>query len=78
MVVQFYVCVGLLLFIFYDFCCGYLFVANMTGTDDSLQSISTQLDEKSYMYWSYVFRNFFRGKAMWSYIIGVKAKPLGP
>ena len=48
----------------------------MTGKDDSLQSISTQLDGKNYAYWSYVMKNFLRGKNMWGYITGVKPRPI--
>lgn len=43
--------------------------------DDSLQSISVQLDGKNYSYWSYVMKNFLRGKSMWSYVSGVRVKP---
>ena len=50
----------------------------MTGKDDSLQSISTRLDGKNYTYWSYVMKNFLRGKNMWGYVTGVKAKPSAP
>ena len=42
--------------------------------DDSLQSISVQLDGKNYSYWSYVMKNFLRGKSMWNYVTGVKNK----
>ena len=51
-------------------------VFTMTGKDDSLQSISTQLDGKNYAYWSYVMKNFLRGKNMWGYITGVKPRPI--
>ena len=48
----------------------------MTGRkDDSLQSISVQLDGKNYSYWGYVMKNFLRGKSMWGYVTGVKVKP---
>ena len=43
--------------------------------DDSLQAIGVQLDGKNYSYWSYVMRNFLRGKSMWSYVTGVRRKP---
>ena len=43
--------------------------------DDSLRSISTQLDGKNYAYWSYVMKNFLRGKNMWSIVTGTRAKP---
>ena len=36
--------------------------------DDSLQSMSVRLDGKNYLYWSYVMRNFLKGKKMWGYI----------
>jgi len=36
--------------------------------DDSLQSVSVRLDGKNYLYWSYVMRNFLKGKKMWGYI----------
>ncbi|XP_023740731.1 uncharacterized mitochondrial protein AtMg00810-like [Lactuca sativa] len=50
----------------------------MTGKDDSLQSISTRLDGKNYMYWSYVMKSFLHEKNMWGYVTGTKAKPLIP
>jgi hypothetical protein len=39
-----------------------------TGRDDSLQSMSMRLDGKNYSYWSYVMRNFHKGKKMWGYV----------
>ena len=42
--------------------------------DDSLQSISVKLDGKNYSYWSYVMRNFLKGKKMWGYVCGTSAK----
>ena len=50
----------------------------MTENDDSIKSISTQLDGKNYTYWSYVMKNFRRGKNMWGYVAGTKAKPSVP
>src|SRR5581483_12044726 len=47
----------------------------MARKDDSLQSISTQLDGKNYSYWSYVMKNFLRGKNMWGYVSGTSLKP---
>ncbi|KAI3493452.1 hypothetical protein L1887_41842 [Cichorium endivia] len=47
----------------------------MAPRDDSLQSISTQLDGKNYAYWSYVMKNFLRGKNMWGIVTGTKGKP---
>ena len=44
--------------------------------DDSLQAISVQLDGKNYSYWSYVMKNFVRGKSMWGYVSGTKTKPI--
>ena len=38
------------------------------GKDDSLQSISVQLNGTNYSYWSYVMQNFLRGKSLWSYV----------
>jgi hypothetical protein len=38
--------------------------------DDSLQFVSVRLDEKNYSYWSYVMRNFLKGKKMWGYVGG--------
>ena len=43
--------------------------------DDSLQDISVQLDGRNYSYWSYVMKNFLRGKSTWSYVTGVRHKP---
>ena len=57
---------GLGLFLFFE----------MTGRrDDSPQSIGVQLDGTKYSYWSYVMRQFLRGKSMWGYVIGVRVKP---
>jgi hypothetical protein len=39
-----------------------------TERDDSLQSMSVRLDGKNYSYWSYVMRNFLKGKKMWGYV----------
>ncbi|KAJ9553465.1 hypothetical protein OSB04_017510 [Centaurea solstitialis] len=46
----------------------------MAPKDDSLQSISTQLDGKNYSYWSYVMKFFLRGKNMWGYVTGTSSK----
>ena len=43
--------------------------------DDSLQSMSVRLDKKNNSYWSYVMRNFLKGKKMWGYVIGTCVKP---
>jgi hypothetical protein len=43
--------------------------------DDSLQSISVQLKREIYHYWSYVMKNFLKGKRMWGYIDGTSVKP---
>ena len=48
----------------------------MAPKDDSLQSISTQLDGKNYAYWSYVMKNFLRGKSMWGIVSGTRLKPV--
>ncbi|XP_039127005.1 uncharacterized protein LOC120263182 [Dioscorea cayenensis subsp. rotundata] len=48
----------------------------MTGEkDDSLQSISMQLNRQNYSYWSYVMRNLLKGKLIWGYVSGTFAKP---
>jgi len=46
-----------------------------TKRDDSLQSVSVTLDEKNYSYWSYVMRNFLKGKKMWGYVSGTYMIP---
>ena len=46
-----------------------------TEKDDSLQSISMRLDGKNYSYWSYVMRNFIKGKKMWGYVSGTYVIP---
>jgi hypothetical protein len=46
-----------------------------TERDDSLQSVSVRLDGKNYSYWSYVMRNFFKGKKMWGYVSGTYVVP---
>ena len=43
--------------------------------DDSLQAISVQLDGKNFAYWSYVMRNFLKGKSMWGYVSGTITAP---
>jgi len=43
--------------------------------DDSLQSVSVRLDRKNYSYWSYVMRNFLKGKKMWGYVSGTYVIP---
>ncbi|XP_048232481.1 uncharacterized protein LOC125370585 [Ricinus communis] len=43
--------------------------------DDSLQAVSVQLDGKNYAYWSYVMKNFLKGKQKWGYISGAFIKP---
>ncbi|XP_058733209.1 uncharacterized mitochondrial protein AtMg00810-like [Vicia villosa] len=43
--------------------------------DDSLQSASVQLIGENYSYWSYVMRNFLKGKRMWNYVDGTSVKP---
>jgi len=46
-----------------------------TERDDSLQSVSVRLDKKNYSYWSYVMRNFLKGKKMWRYVSGTYVIP---
>jgi hypothetical protein len=43
--------------------------------DDSLQSVSVRLGRKNYSYWSYVMRNFLKGKKMWGYVSGTYVIP---
>ena len=43
--------------------------------DSSLQSMSVKLDVNNYSYWSYVIRNFFKGKKLWEYFIRTCVKP---
>lgn len=47
----------------------------MAPIDDSLQSVSTQLDGKNYAYWSCVLKNFLRGKSIWGIVTCDKKKP---
>ncbi|KAK4485459.1 hypothetical protein RD792_008100 [Penstemon davidsonii] len=42
---------------------------------DSLQSISVRLNGKNFSYWSYVMKNFLKGKKMWGYVTGIEVKP---
>jgi len=37
--------------------------------------VSVRLDEKNYSYWSYVMRNFLKGKKMWGYVSGIYVVP---
>jgi hypothetical protein len=46
-----------------------------TERDDSLQSMSVRLDGKNYLYWSYIMRNFLKGKKMWGYVSGIYVVP---
>ena len=46
-----------------------------TKSDDSLQYVSVRLDRKNYSYWSYVMRNFLKGKKLWGYVSGTCVKP---
>ncbi|KAL9360386.1 hypothetical protein Peur_048509 [Populus x canadensis] len=46
-----------------------------TERDDSLQSVSVRLDGKNYSYWSYVMRNFLKGKKIWGYVSGTYMIP---
>jgi len=46
-----------------------------TERDDLLQSVSVRLDGKNYSYWSYVMRNFLKGKKMWGYVSGTYLIP---
>ena len=46
-----------------------------TKIDDSLQYVSVRLDGKNYSYWSYVMRNFLKGKKLWGYVAGTFVKP---
>jgi hypothetical protein len=32
--------------------------------------VNVRLDGKNYSYWSYVMRNFLKGKKMWGYVKG--------
>jgi hypothetical protein len=43
--------------------------------DDSLQSVSVRLDGKNYSYWTYVMRNFLKGKKTWGYVSGTYIIP---
>jgi hypothetical protein len=37
--------------------------------------VSERLDGKNYSYWSYVMRNFLKGKKMWGYVSGTYLIP---
>jgi hypothetical protein len=37
--------------------------------------VSVRLDRKNYSYWSYVLRNFSKGKKMWRYVSGTYVVP---
>ena len=39
-----------------------------TERDYSHQFMSVRLDGKNYSYWSYVMRNFLKGKKTWGYV----------
>jgi hypothetical protein len=47
----------------------------VTERDDSLQSVSVRLDGKNYSYWSYVMRNFLKGKKIRGYVNGTYVVP---
>jgi len=60
-----------LIFFFLLLCSGFLCLLIIaTKRDDSLQSVNVRLDGKNYSYWSYVMRNFLKGKKMWGYVKG--------
>jgi len=46
-----------------------------TERDDSFQSMSVRSDGKNYSYWSYVMRNFLKGKKMCGYVSGTYVIP---
>ena len=46
-----------------------------TEKDGSFQSLSVKLDVNNYSYWSYVIRNFLKGKKLWGYVIRTCVKP---
>jgi hypothetical protein len=46
-----------------------------TKRDDWLQFVSVSLDGKNYLRWSYVMRNFLKGKKMWGYVSGTYVIP---
>jgi hypothetical protein len=37
--------------------------------------MSVRLDGKNYSYWSYVMKNFLKGKKMWGYVNGTYMIP---
>ena len=43
--------------------------------DNPLQSVSVRLDGKNNLYWSYVMRNFHKGKKLWGYVTRTCVKP---
>ena len=43
--------------------------------DDLLQFVIVRLDGNNSSYWSYMMRNFYRGKKMWGYVNGTPVKP---
>ena len=43
--------------------------------DDLLQFVIVRLDGNNSSYWSYMMRNFYRGKKMWGYVNGTPEKP---
>ena len=43
--------------------------------DYSLQYVSMRLDGMNYSYWSYVMRNFLKGKKLWGYVTRTSVKP---
>jgi hypothetical protein len=63
-------------FVFRCFCVLFFSLLIMAiETDDSIQSVSVRLDENNYSYWSYVIKNFFKGKKMWGYVSGTYMIP---
>lgn len=44
--------------------------------DDSLQSISVQLNGQNHPYWGYMLQNFLKCKRMWEYVSGTSVKPI--
>ena len=59
------------------FVCQYLFcfLIMTTERDDLLQYVNVRLDGKNSLYWSYLMRNFLKGKKLWGYVTRTCVKP---
>ncbi|KAL5704255.1 hypothetical protein ACHQM5_022705 [Ranunculus cassubicifolius] len=47
----------------------------MAAERESSNPISVKLNGSNYSYWSYLMRNFLKGKKLWGYVSGILTQP---